>query len=620
MGLRGWEDGESEGRAVTVRIGVERNGDITPHESGQTSIWCLVTRELEKPTEEIRQMTAEKTAGAISGEEMNWHEIDWGRVHRNVRRQQVRIVKAIQEGRWGKVQSLQHLLTRSFSGRALAVKRVTENKGKNTPGVDEIIWNTPRKKMQAVHELRVRGYQPQPLRRVYIPKSNHQKRPLGIPCMKDRAMQALFLLAIDPIAETLADPNSYGFRKERCPADAIEQCFIVLGNKHSAEWILEGDIRACFDNNSHEWLLENIPMERSILNKWLKAGYMEKHLLHPTETGTPQGGIASPVLANMTLDGLEKYLRERLPKQWKGHRIKVNLVRFADDFIITGHSKVFLLMVVKPLVEEFFSERGLELSKEKTIITHIKDGFDFLGQNVRKYGNKLLIKPAQKSIKNLMQKVWQIVKTNQQAKAKNLIRLLNPVIRGWVQYHRHVVSKEIFSTIDHRIFEILWQWAKRRHSHKNVQWTRKKYFCSVNGKSWVFFGNVTDKSGKQRKNWLYSASQTPIQRHIKIRAKANPYDPAWEVYLEKRLGAKMNKTLSGKRKLLYLWKRQNGLCPACNQMITKQTGWHNHHLVERSNGGSDKAENRVLLHPNCHRQVHSPDPSVGKPRLVLQGV
>jgi RNA-directed DNA polymerase len=565
-------------------------------------------------------MTADENAGAISNAEMGWHDIDWEAAHRNVRRQQVRIVKAIQAGRWGKVQSLQHLLTRSFSGRALAVKRVTENKGKNTPGVDGVLWDTPKKKMQAVHELRVTGYRPQPLRRVYIPKSNHQKRPLGIPCMKDRAMQALFLLALDPVAETLADPNSYGFRKERCPADAIEQCFVILGNRHTAEWILESDIRACFDNISHEWLLENIPMERSILKKWLKAGYMEEHLLFPTEAGTPQGGTASPVLANMTLDGLEKFLQERLPKRWKGQRIKVNLVRFADDFIITGQSQVFLLTVVKPLLEEFFKERGLELSQEKTIITHIKDGFDFLGQNVRKYGNKLLIKPAQKSIRKLMEKIGQIVKSHPQTKAANLIRLLNPVIRGWVQYHRHVVSKVIFNAIDHSIFKILWQWATRRHPHKNAQWIRRKYFCSINGNNWVFFGNATRKTGKQRKALLYSAAQTPIQRHIKIRGEANPYDPAWEVYLEQRLGAKMYATLAGKRKLLYLWKKQNGLCPVCKQMITQQTGWHNHHLVERSKGGSDKAENRVLLHPNCHRQVHNPSFSVGKLRLGFQGV
>ena len=565
-------------------------------------------------------MMADETVGAIFDEEMGWHDIDWEKVHRNVRRQQARIVKAIQAGRWGKVQSLQHLLTRSFSGKALAVKRVTENKGKNTPGVDGVIWDTPKKKMQAVHELRVTGYRPQPLRRVYIPKSNHQERPLGIPCMKDRAMQALFLLALDPVAETLADPNSYGFRKERCQADAIEQCFIILGNRHTAEWILEGDVRACFDNISHEWLLENIPMERTILKKWLKAGYMEEHRLCPTEAGTPQGGIASPVLANMTLDGLERFLQERLPKRWEGRRIKVNLVRFADDFIITGQSQVFLLMVVKPLVEAFFQERGLELSQEKTIVTHIQDGFDFLGQNVRKYDNKLLIKPAEKSIRKLMEKVRQIVKSHPQAKAENLIRLLNPIIRGWVQYHRHVVSKAIFSAPDHNIFEILWQWARRRHPHKNAQWIRRKYFCSIQGKNWVFFGNATGKTGKPRKALLFSAAQTPIQRHIKIRGQANPYDLAWEVYLEQRLGTKMNATLAGKRKLLYLWKKQNGLCPVCNQKITPQSGWHNHHLVERSKGGSDKAENRVLLHPNCHRQVHNPSFSVGKLRLGSQGV
>jgi RNA-directed DNA polymerase len=292
----------------------------------------------------------------------------------------------------------------------------------------------------------------------------------------------------------------------------------------------------------------------------------------------------------------------------------------SDWYIITGHSKIFLLKVVKPLVEAFFNERGLELSQEKTILTHIQDGFDFLGQNVRKYGNKLLIKPAEKSIRKLMEKVRMIVKTNPQAKAENLIRLLNPIIRGWVQYHRHVVSKAIFSAIDHNIFEILWQWSRRRHPHKNAQWIRQKYFCSIQGNNWVFFGNATNYLGKQRKNLLYSASQIPIHRHIKIRAEANQYDPAWEVYLEQRLGAKMNKTLSGKRKLLYLWKKQNGLCPVCNQKITPQTGWHNHHLVERSKGGSDKAENRVLLHPNCHRQVHNSDFSDGKLRLGLQGV
>lgn len=558
------------------------------------------------------------TAGAVSNATMNWHDIEWEKVHRNVRRLQARIVKATQEGRWGKVKALQRLLTRSFSGKALAVKRVTENRGKNTPGVDGEIWDTPAKKMKAVHELQQRGYRPQPLRRMYIPKSSGKMRPLGIPTMKDRAMQALYLLALDPIAETQADPNSYGFRKKRCQADAIAQCFTVLSRKDRARWILEGDIKSCFDNISHEWLLENIPMEKSILRRWLKAGYMEQHILHPTEEGTPQGGIISPVLANMALDGLEKYLREHLPQYQKGQRVKVNLVRFADDFIITGYARAFLESVVKPLVERFFRERGLELSPEKTVITHIEDGFDFLGQNIRKYNGKLLIKPSLKSIQMLLRKIRNIVKANLQAKAENLIRLLNPIIRGWVQYHRHVVSKAVFSAIDHFIFKILWRWARRRHPNKSAHWVKDKYFRSHKGRNWIFFGEG-DRSSKWEA-WLYTAARTSIRRHVKIRGEANPYDPAWEVYFEKRLGVKMKDNLSGRRKLLYLWKEQNGICPVCNQKITELTGWHNHHIVWRSKGGSDKAENRVLLHPNCHRQVHNRGTTVGKPRLVPQGV
>lgn len=558
------------------------------------------------------------TAGAVSNATMNWHDIEWEKVHQNVRRLQARIVKATQEGRWGKVRALQRLLTRSFSGKALAVKRVTENRGKNTPGVDGEIWDTPAKKMQAVHELRQRGYRPQPLRRTYIPKSSGKMRPLGIPTMKDRAMQALYLLALDPVAETLADPNSYGFRKERCQADAIAQCFNVLSRKDRARWILEGDIKSCFDNISHEWLLENIPMEKNILRRWLKAGYMEQHILHPTEEGTPQGGIISPVLANMALDGLEKYLREHLPQYQKGQRVKVNLVRFADDFIITGYARAFLESVVKPLVERFFRERGLELSLEKTVITHIEDGFDFLGQNIRKYNGKLLIKPSLKSIQMLLRKIRNIVKANLQAKAENLIRLLNPIIRGWVQYHRHVVSKAVFSAIDHFIFKILWRWARRRHPNKSAHWVKDKYFRSHKERNWIFFGEG-DRSSKWEA-WLYTAARTSIRRHVKIRGEANPYDPAWEMYFEKRLGVKMKDNLSGRRKLPYLWKEQDGICPVCKQKITELTGWHNHHIVWRSKGGSDKAENRVLLHPNCHRQVHNRGITVGKPRLVPQGV
>src|SRR5258708_20840534 len=250
--------------------------------------------------------------GAVSHDHMEWQSIDWNAVHKNVRRLQARIVQATKEGKWGKVKALQHLLTHSFSGKALAVKRVTENQGKNTPGVDKVTWETPQKKATAITSLKQRGYHPLPLRRIYIPKSNGKKRPLGIPTMRDRAMQALYVLALDPISETLADPNSYGFRKGRSTADAIAQCFTLLSKKNKPQWILEGDIKACFDRIDHDWLLAHVPMDREILKKWLKSGYLQGSVFYPTEEGTPQGGIISPVLANLALDGMERLLRHTL--------------------------------------------------------------------------------------------------------------------------------------------------------------------------------------------------------------------------------------------------------------------------------------------------------------------
>jgi len=340
-------------------------------------------------------MMAETSAGAASRSEVEWHAINWQHVNQTVRRLQSRIVKATQAGRYGKVKALQRLLTHSFSGKALAVRRVTENQGKRTPGVDQVIWDTPEKKATAIRSLRRRGYQPRPLRRIYIPKKHGKRRPLGIPTMHDRAMQALHLLALAPIAETTADPNSYGFRSERAPADAIGQCFVALAKRKAPTWILEGDIRSCFDRISHDWLLAHVPMDKAILQKWLKAGYMEGTTLYPTEHGTPQGGIISPVLANLALDGLERILLEHCPRRTvRGIAAKVNLVRYADDFIITGRSRELLEQTVKPLVEAFLKERGLELAPEKTRITTIEEGFDFLGQNVRKYKGILLIKPS----------------------------------------------------------------------------------------------------------------------------------------------------------------------------------------------------------------------------------
>lgn len=553
--------------------------------------------------------------GASSRAEMDWHQIDWYKAHRIVRRLQARIVQATQAGRWGKVKALQRLLTHSHSAKVLAVRRVTENHGKKTPGVDRDVWDTPAKKMAAVHALRQRGYHPQPLRRVYIPKSTGKMRPLSIATMTDRTMQTLYLLALDPIAEATADPNSYGFRRERSPADAMGQCFIALGRRNAASWVLEADIRACFDAISHEWLEVHVPLDKALLHKWLKAGYVERGTLYPTDQGAAQGGPLSPALANLTLNGLERMLRDAFPKSHrKGPDLKVNVVRFADDFIVTGASKELLEHEVMPLVERFLKKRGLNLSTDKTVITHIDDGFDFLGQNVRKHGGKLLITPSRKSVRTVLGKVRQIVKDNKQATAGNLILQLNPLIRGWAQYHRHVVSKATFRAVDNAVFDALWRWAKRRHPQKSRMWVRNKYFRTRGDNQWAFWGTVRGVTGTQEDVWLFSAAKVPIKRHVKVRENANPYDPAWEMYFEERLGLAMAQHLSGRGKLRYLWMEQDGLCPICRQKITTLTGWHNHHIVWRSKGGSDDPENRVLLHPTCHQRVHSQGLTVVKPR------
>jgi RNA-directed DNA polymerase len=293
---------------------------------------------MQMTTETAEAYTSDPSVGATTDIEPSWHQINWRHVERNVRRLQARIAQATQAGKWGKVKALQHLLTRSFSGKALAVRRVTENTGKRTPGIDGETWKTPEQKMTAIRTLRQRGYRPRPLRRVYIPKNNGGRRPLSIPTMQDRAMQALYLLALDPVAETTADPNSYGFRPARGASDAIEACFIALCKNDRAEWILEGDIRSCFDQISHAWLVAHIPIEKRMLKQWLKAGYIERRSFHPTKEGTPQGGIISPVTANMTLDGLERVLASHFSKTSRaGRRAKVNLIRYADDFCVTGN-------------------------------------------------------------------------------------------------------------------------------------------------------------------------------------------------------------------------------------------------------------------------------------------
>jgi RNA-directed DNA polymerase len=437
------------------------------------------------------------------------------------------------------VKALQWLLTHSFGGKALAVKRVTGNQGKKTPGVDRVLWRTPAAKLKAIGSLQRRGYRPLPLRRVYIPKANGKQRPLGIPTMKDRAMQALHLLALAPVAETTADPNSYGFRPERSTADAIEQCFTALNKGKSPQWVLEGDIKGCFDHISHAWMLQHIPTDVTVLQKWLSAGYVENRTLFPTEAGTPQGGIISPTLANLVLDGLETLLDQTFRKKEVAGKIQspmINLIRYADDFIITGATKDVLENGVRPLVEQFLRERGLQLSPEKTCITHIDEGFDFLGQHLRKFDGKLLIKPSKKNTHAFLEKVRGVIDANESASQENLIGRLNPIIRGWVNYHQHIVAAKAFERVDFEIWRRLWLWARRRHPGKRRRWIAQRYWHCIGRRTWTFAADTGERTPEGKPIWskLVYATETKIRRHVKIRAEANPFDPRWQDYFKER--------------------------------------------------------------------------------------
>jgi RNA-directed DNA polymerase len=550
---------------------------------------------------------AEMLAGAAPERTPDWHSIEWKKVWRTVRRLQARIVKAVAEGRWNKVKALVHLLTHSFSGRALAILRVISNSGAKTPGVDGILWNTPEAKSTAFSTLRRHGYQPQPLRRVYIPKSNGKRRPLGIPTMTDRAMQALYLLGLDPIAESQADGHSYGFRLERRCADALEQTHLLLGNRHGPQWILEGDIKACFDRISHDWLLTHIPMDQQLLRQWLKAGFLEKHAWFATTEGTPQGGIISPVLANWTLDGLQRLLAEHFAETPKRQRkSKVHLIRYADDFLITGTSKELLRDQVQPLVAHFLKERGLELSHEKTQITHVEEGFDFLGQNVRRYRcGKVLTKPSSRNVKTFLTKIQETIDGSGSLTAGEMIWRLNQQIKGWTMYHRYAASKRTFTHVDHRIFQMVWHWCRRRHRNKSRKWIKEKYFQQDGHRHWVFTGTLFDQKGQGWPIQLMEAAKVRIIRYVKIRSAVNPYDPQWELYLEARQGWQLAQTLKGRSRIEYLWKEQEGRCVVCGQPLRiAEEDFQIHHRIWRSRGGSDTADNLELLHVNCHRQIH----------------
>jgi len=478
---------------------------------------------------------------------VSWTDINWSTVRNRVRKLQLRIAKATRQQQWRRVRQLQRCLTRSFSAKLLAVKKVTENRGRRTPGVDGEIWSTPAAKLKAALGLRSTRYRALPLRRVYIRKRNGKMRPLSIPTMHDRAMQALHALSLLPVAETVSAKHSYGFRPGRSTADAIERCFTVLSRRDSATWVLEADIEGCFDNISHTWIMAHIPMQRSVLRQWLSSGFVDNGRLFPSMAGVPQGGIISPIISNMVLDALEQRLEEVFPRtSLRGRRAKVHLIRYADDFVVTASSHEILVQTVKPLVRICLAERGLRLSETKTRITHVSDGFDFLGQTVRKYQGKLLITPSRTSQKALRGKVKATLRKLKTAPQWQVIHMLRPLLRGWGQYHRYVVSSAVFARMDAWVWRVLWRWSVRRHPQKSKSWVKRRYFARLGNRDWMFVdkrraglvgsipASIERTDRPLRLAMLQYLSSIPIRRHITIRADAHPFDPKWSGYLQRR--------------------------------------------------------------------------------------
>ena len=543
-------------------------------------------------------------------EKSSWDKIDWRKAEKEIKKLQGRIAKAVKEGNQRKVKALQWILSKSFYAKALAVRRVTTNKGGKTPGVDGITLKTPEEKAQMVKELKRLGYKARPLRRVFIPKTNGKQRALGIPTVKDRAMQALYLFTLEPVSETTGDLNSYGFRPYRACRDAAGHLFTCLATKRSARWVLEADILGCFDNISHDWLMNNVPMDRRILHEWLKSGFIWQRRLFPTDAGTPQGGIASPVLANLVLDGMEKVLATIFPRK-KGHESpKVNLVRYADDFIVTGSSPE-ILEKAKSAIALFLEKRGLQFSPEKTKISNIKDGFDFLGWNFRKYGKtqeKLLITPSKKNVKTCLENMKRWVEKSIGVSQEVLIHQLNLKIKGWTEYHKNQVAKKTFSYVDMRIWRMTWHWATRRHPDKSAGWIKNRYWKKENGRNWVFT-TKTVVHGKVTDLRLMKAADVPIRRYTKIKTNMNPYDLDSEEYFEKR-AFNLAKGEKIPTKVVKLIVSQKGGCAYCKRSFIEdmekfhEHDWHVHHIKLKLHGGTDNLSNLALLHPECHRNVH----------------
>src|SRR5262249_34085272 len=385
-------------------------------------------------------------------------------------------------------------------------------------------------------------------------------------------------------------------------ADALQRCSNLLCRRDNATWVLEGDIKSCYDRISHAWLLTHVPMDKVILRKWLQAGYVEAGAWDRTTEGTPQGGIISPALANLTLDGLQRELHQHFSATARqARRHKVHLIRYADDFVITGSSRALLSEQVVPVIQRFLRERGLELSATKTKITAVTDGFDFLGQTVRRFGRTVLRRPAQGKVKTVLNRLRDAIRRSGHWTAGQLIQQLNPLLRGWALYHRSAQSGRTFEYVDRVLNQCLWRVGRRRPRQRKSAWIDRRYWRPGPQGTKVFSGEVLDEAGRKVAVHLFRAGKLGKRRHVLIRGEANPYDPAWEEYFEQRLTQQMLQTLAGRKRLRYLWQRQKGLCRVCGEHLTAERGWHIHHRRWRGDGGARQGRTQVTRSPRQPR-------------------
>jgi RNA-directed DNA polymerase len=551
--------------------------------------------------------------GAANGPEGRtgtaWDAIDWRKANRVVRNLRGRIFRATQASDPKRVRSLQKLMLRCYSNILLSVRRVTQvNAGRNTPGVDKLLVKTPAARGKLVDQLAT--FQPwrvKPVRRVYIPKANGKQRPLGIPTVTDRCLQAMVKQALEPEWEARFEGTSYGFRPGRGCHDAIQKVYLLSRPNKRKKWVLDADIAGAFDNINHGFLLRALgdAPGRELVRQWLKAGVMEDGVFHATEQGTPQGGVISPLLLNIALHGMEPALGVRYNSagEISGKRA---VVRYADDFVVFCESKEDAERVRDEVLPPWLAERGLSLSKEKTRIVHLAEGFDFLGFNVRHYhkptttrtGFKLVIKPSRKAVIQKRQELRQLWLGLRGHSIRAVIGKLNPVIRGWANYYRTMVASEVFARMDAWMHRRAMRYAKRTHPTKPRQWRVDRYWGRLNPRRddrWVF-------GDKRTGAFLLKFKWTRIERHALVRGKASPDDPSLRDYWWTRKKPNI-RHLSGRD--VRIAEDQDWACPVCGEHLMNGEELHRHHKRPRGVGGTSARGNLELVHLYCHQQRHS---------------